>query len=226
MKRSTEPKSPTRSLIHIPIIHTQADMGGLRESVDRAKIKRLGRQQWERNVNLIDQMWTEIEKTIAGLDLDLNYQRVRLYQDGLPVCGRELDIVTELAQLGSRNHQLLLRLKGKGATIMGTESSELLVEEYQLAKQVLAAAARPKVARIQARQKAMSDSLLNQRDQFIAARINSTLQSHETGMLFLGMFHSLEKWLDNNIELICPVFQPKDRIARKKETAGLATGSD
>jgi DNA-binding response OmpR family regulator len=41
----------------------------------------------------------------------------------LPVCGRDLEIVAELAKAGSRNHPLLLRLKGRGALLMGTESA-------------------------------------------------------------------------------------------------------
>ena len=58
---------------------------------------------------------------------------MRVYQDGLAVCGHEQKIVSELAGAGNRNHALLLKLQAQGATLMGTESPELLVEEYQLA---------------------------------------------------------------------------------------------
>ena len=61
------------------------------------------------------------------------------YQDGLPVSGHELRIVNELARAGSSNHQLLLRMRLRGATIMGTEAGELLVQEYQLARQLITA---------------------------------------------------------------------------------------
>lgn len=206
MNRVAEPGATVRTLIHILIIHTQADMGSLRESVQRVKVQKLGRQVWKRNVNLIEKMWTEIEKAIDGLALP--YKRVRVYQDALPVCGREVEIVTELAKAGSRNHQFLLRLKERGAAIMGTESAELLVEEYQLMKQVMASGDPKQAARLEARQKALSDSLLKRRDQYIAARINSTLQVGETGMLLLGMFHSLGKWLDEDIHVIYPIYPP------------------
>ena len=43
-----------RTLIYIPMIHTQADMGALKEPIQRLKIRRLGRQAWERNVSLVD----------------------------------------------------------------------------------------------------------------------------------------------------------------------------
>jgi hypothetical protein len=127
----------SRTLIYLPIVHTQADMGALKESVARANLEKVGRAGWSRKTAAIDQIWTAIEATIDALAL--SFDRVRLYQDGLPVCGREAEIVTELAQAGSRNHQLLLRLMAQGAVLMGTESGELLVQEYQSAKQSLTA---------------------------------------------------------------------------------------
>jgi hypothetical protein len=202
-----------RTLIYIPIVHTQADMGALSESIQRLKLKRLGRKGWERNVNLVDQLWGQIEQAIESLILP--YERVRLYQDGLPVCGREVEIVTELAKAGSRNHRLLLRLRDKGATIMGTESSELLVEEYQLVKEVFASAKPVVASRGGARQKALRDSLLKRRDQYIARRINDTLLAGETGLIFLGMLHTVRPWLDTDIRVIHPLHQLLDHGEKK-----------
>jgi hypothetical protein len=125
-----------RRLLHVPIIHTQADMGALGEAFKRAVINQLGERKWQLKADLVEQVWTAIEQALAGLNL--RYELVRIYQDGLPVCGHELRIVNELARAGSRNHRLLLRMHQRGATLMGTESAELLVEEYQLAKQLLA----------------------------------------------------------------------------------------
>ncbi len=127
----------SRRLIYLPIVHTQADMGALKESVARATLEKTGRAGLARKTAAIDQIWTAIEAAIDALAL--SFDRVRLYQDGLPVCGREAEIVTELAQAGSRNHQLLLRLMAQGAVLMGTESGDLLVQEYQLARQSLSA---------------------------------------------------------------------------------------
>jgi signal transduction histidine kinase len=62
---------------------------------------------------------------------------VRLYQDGLPVCGREEEIVRDLAGSGSQNHQILLELIARGARLTGSESPSLLLEEYELARQLL-----------------------------------------------------------------------------------------
>jgi hypothetical protein len=205
MKPFSEPALPSsrRVLICVPIIHTQADMGALNEPIQRLKVKKLGKKIWERNLALVNNFWTEIEQ--ATEHLALPYERVRLYQDGLPVCGRESEIVTDLAQAGSRNHQLLLKLKQKGAVLMGTESAELLVEEYQLAKQVLAEEMARGSARPAAQGKTLQDSLLKRRDQFSGRRISQTLLTGETGLLFVGMLHSVEPWFDQDIQVNRPV---------------------
>jgi hypothetical protein len=48
----------------------------------------------------------------------------------------------------------------------------------------------------------LSEELLKKRDRFIARRINSTLRPGETGILFLGMLHSLAALLDEDIRVI------------------------
>jgi hypothetical protein len=195
-----------RRLLHIPIIHSQAEMGSLSPTIQAIMVQKLGPKGWQRNVCLIDGIWTQIEQTIDSWSLP--YGKVRLYQDGLPVCGRELEIVAELAKAGSRNHQLLLRLQGRGARLMGTESAGLLVQEYNLIKQTLAAGSAATAARREARRLESSRSLLKRRDQAIAQRINQTLCRGEIGLLFLGMLHSLEGWLARDIQVTHPLYPP------------------
>jgi hypothetical protein len=195
-----------RRLFHIPVIHSQAEMGSLSPTIQAITVRKLGPKGWERNVSLIDGIWTQIEQAIDHWSLP--YEKMRLYQDGLPVCGRELEIVAELAKAGSRNHQLLLRLKERGATLMGTESADLLVQEYNLSKQMLAANDSAKAARWETRHQESSRSLLRRRDQAIAERINRTLCRGETGLLFLGMLHSMERWLAQDIQVTHPLYPP------------------
>lgn len=172
-------------------------MGGLRETVRRSALQAMGQAAWQRKVAAVDRIWTQFERFIE--DLRLPFATVRLYQDGLPVCGKEADIVKELAESDSRNHRLLLRLMERGATVMGTESPELLVEEYELDKKLLSGGNGPK---FEGDPKRLSEELLARRNQFIAQRINSTLRSGETGILFLGMLHSLGNLLDDDIRVI------------------------
>jgi len=192
-----EPKeTPARRiLILVPIIHTQADMGALGTHIRRQLIKTFGERWWQSNLGTVDRVWDEIEASVN--DLDLPYKQLRIYQDGLPVCGRELDIVRELAAAGSRNHRLLLELNRRGAAIMGTESGELLVEEYSRIRGLLESPGQPSPHQDV---KASGARLIEKRDRFIAARIDATLGPDEIGMLFLGMLHSIAPLLAKDIK--------------------------
>ena len=85
---------------------------------------------------------------------------------------------------------------------MGTEAPELLVEEYELAKQLVAKAAEAGIPAATAAEQIRARTLLERRDQFIAARIGDTLKTRETGVAFLGLLHSLAGKLADDIELI------------------------
>lgn len=192
-----------RRLIYIPIVHNFADMGALKESVKEASVKKIGRQSWNRKQHLIERLWDDIESVLKGLSVDMG--KTRLYQDGLPVSGKEEAIVRELANSGSRNHRLLLGLMEKGALLMGTESPELLLEEYERVKRGLSADARPGLHSHEIDEGA---SLLQRRDKFLGGRINETLRDGETGIVFIGMLHSLERWLDKDIQVVYPIGRP------------------
>ncbi|HEY5529555.1 MAG TPA: hypothetical protein VIL51_08940 [Thermoleophilia bacterium] len=207
---------PSRVLYYFPIVHRQSDMGSLSEPIRRITVNKLGERAWRRKAVLIDRFWHGIG---AALDtLSLPYTQTRIYQDGLPVCekeGAEGRIVAEAAQMGSANYQLLVRLQEKGATIMGTESAELLVEEYTLIKKIFEAGDAKEPLQIEAAQEAASDLLLAKRDVFIAARIDRTLQAGETGVLFLGILHDLAGRLPADIQVHYPINRP----SYKKKTS-------
>ncbi len=203
------PQLCNRTLIYLPIIHTQEDMGSFSESIRQATLKKFGEQFWKQKTRLINEVWGEIDRLVSGLDL--KGDTIRLYQDGLPVCGRELEIVTEVAESGSLNHQILLRLVEKGAILMGTESPELLLEEYELAKQTLSSNNIGEIRPLKTSQNEMRETLLRRRDRSIAERINSTLAKGETGIIFLGLLHSLDSLLDSDILVRFPLFKPPNK---------------
>ena len=193
-----------RTLIYFPIIHTRQDMGDLGESIRQATVRLLGKQSLIHKDQMVDRIWTAIEQAIDALDLQ--FEKVRLYQDGLPVCGREMEIIADLAAAGSRNHCLVMQLIRKGAVLLGTESAELLLEEYRLIKQTVSGrhGATGGAETLRGRH-AGADILLEKRDQFIAQRINDTLGPDETGIIFIGMLHDLEGRLDQDIKVIHPI---------------------
>ena len=172
-------------------------MGTLGDRIKRELAQRFGEHWWQSKANLIERTWDDIEAAL--INPDIPYERVRVYQDGLPVCGRELDIVKELAAAGSRNHRLLLEMARRGATVMGTESGELLVEEYGRVRRLLASSeSRAKDENV----KASGAALIQKRDRFIARQIDTTLTRGEIGILFLGMLHSVAAFLPAGIRLL------------------------
>jgi len=196
----------TRALTYVPIIHTEAEIGTLARSMRRLTTQKFNREAWKRKEDVITRMWEEIRRTVE--EWTLPWGHVRLYQDGLPRCGREAEIVADLAGAGSPNHQLLLSLMKKGATLMGTESPDLLLEEYRLAQQILAAENPEEAVRINARHEARRRSLLARRDRYIARRLNESLRAGETGLLFLGVLHSLDSRLAQDIRVSYPFGRP------------------
>ncbi len=182
-----------RTLLKIPIIHTAQDMGSLRDQTEQAYLDRFGHEKWLAHLKSIDEIWDGISQSIISLELPCT--AVRLYQDGLPVCAKEAEIVRDVARQGSKNHRLLLDLMAQGARLMGTEDANLLLREYQLHQ--------PRPAQPGANDeqllRAQGRELLLLRDRFMAQRINETLLTNEIGLLFLGLAHDIEPLLNPDI---------------------------
>lgn len=214
----------SRTLIYCPVIHSVVDLGALGKPVHSAIHTALGAEAWRRRVHTVDQMWNEIERLIEGMALDP--ARTRVYQDGLPICAHELDIVKEMTYKGSRNHRILMRLHTRGATLMGTESAPLLLQEYGLAKRILAPDQGGFDSDGRDAIQMHSRMLLKARDRFIAERINATLVPGEVGILFLGMLHDITPWLDPDIQVAYPLGTPvgADAVGLPEEDEGDGPG--
>lgn len=185
------------SLIYVPILHTQKEAGEIILSLQRSENKTPGGDSLVEEES-IKEMWDGISKKIQEINLD--YPSVRIYQDALPVCGRETEIVSKLAQKGSRNHQLILQLLSKDAKLEGTEDADLLIQEYDYLAQLLQRAS----ISLQDYRATLKDykeqslPLMRQRDVFIANRIKTTLKNGQTPLVFMGVRHELEKLLERD----------------------------
>lgn len=188
-----------RTLIYAPIIHSEADLGSVGGEVRQRFQDAFGRGAWERRFSSVDAMWEGLGKKL--LALPLSWERTRLYQDGLPVCGREAEIVRDLARQGSRNHQLVLELMSRGAILTGTESAPLIVAEYRRIQKLIEASRLEDSDAVALELKAEGERLLRERDAFIAARIDATLQEDETGLLFVGLLHRVDELLGDGFEV-------------------------
>lgn len=181
-----------RQLISIPMVHTPADLGSQREAARQAYIARYGVQGWRQHLEVVAQLWDRIRQRVLALPVDCT--TVRLYQDGLPRCGHERAIVETLAAAGSSNHQLLLELVNRGAILMGTEDPALLVQERDRLRQQCSAQPSPVAG-----EHPLYDTLIAQRDEFIASRIAATLTEGERGLLFIGALHRVAQRLPEDI---------------------------
>ena len=184
-------------------------MGSLAESLKKEYIKKYGIHKWEQHLKKINDLWTGIEERLN--QRNLRYNQVKVYQDGLPVCGKELEIVQDIANSGGKNHQLLLKLIHEGATLVGTEDPALLIKEYQLIKNAAARKGAEKGTDGRS-------NYLAERDVFIANRIDTTLKDGETGILFLGMLHKVDEKLPSDIVIDYLIYHLpfKEAVSKKK----------
>lgn len=189
-----------RVLIIIPIVHSLADMGSMKDALVKEAIAKLGEKGWEEQQLKIENFWNEVEKSIANLRLDP--QKIRIYQDGLPYTKEDMvmKIINEAAERGSRNYSIVKNLTGQGVRIEPTESPELLIEEYNFIKTFAEAEGEEREA-AKKRYEDAKEQLLERRDAFIAERINNTLREGEVGILFIGAHHKVKPKLDFDIKV-------------------------
>ena len=184
-----------RSLIYVPVLHTQKEAGEILISLKRDEAVPSSDTSLAEQEKSVKEMWDGIHEKIQNANISCS--TMRIYQDAMPVCGREKEIAEKLAQKSSRNHQLILELVRKGASLEGTEDPELLIEEYDNLSQLISKA----FVSMQSYRDSLNEykekgaKLMMQRDAFIAARIKSTLKEGETPLVFMGVRHELEKLL-------------------------------
>lgn len=191
------PAAGRRILFHVPVVHSAEDLGSLAQGAKERLTAVIGREAATRRIAAIAGWWRELDRHVSGLPID--WERTRLYQDGLPVCQHELAIVTELARRGNPNHALLLSLVERGATLMGTEDAALVVRDYRRI-QWLAEAARAGASDAPGL-RAEGEEILRERDAFMAARIDATLGEGESGVLFVGRSHRVDELLRDRMEV-------------------------
>ncbi|MGO9773921.1 MAG: hypothetical protein ACLPSW_31105 [Roseiarcus sp.] len=173
-------------LIYVPVVHSTAEMGSAAPAYKAAFVARYGEGKWMERSAQFDAIWRAIADAIKTLGFD--FTLVKLYQDSLPVCGKEKELVQVLASQGSRNHQLLESLVREGATLVGTESPTLLLDEYKLLQS-------------SERTETQAAALLEARDRFIASQIDATLRDGDNGILFIGALHQVAKFLPQRIKV-------------------------
>ena len=188
----------SRTLVHIPIVHSEDDMGSASNALRQAYMRQKGLEAWEQSRLAIKQFWADTDAAFWALDV--NFHQTRIYQDGLPVCGFEAKIVQDLAEspAGGMNYKILARLIGMGAKLEGTEDLKLLLKE----REMLISGNSDSEGNVNSASASVKSKLLDTRDYFIASRIDATLQSGEIGFLFLGALHNVTAKISDTIKIV------------------------
>lgn len=181
-------KANSRLLIKVPILHTKEDMGTLGHRLVVSNSYHTQAYDY----------WEKIETEVKGLSYE--FGKMKVYQDGLPDTRPEL-VEKIVSEVQSQNYALLRWLKGKGATIVGTENPDLVTEEYQLLKAIFEATDEGQKLEAKKQYQERADTFLSLRDAYIAQKINATLKEEERGVLFIGVAHNIESVLPNDISV-------------------------
>lgn len=195
-----------RLLNIVPIIHSKQDLGSLDQQIDQVKAKHTDEASRLASRQSVDAFWHDVRLSFDSWEID---SRVMLYQDALPNSGHpeqlvEHRIVEELASKGNANHQLLKSLIDRGAKLVGTESIQLLVKEYEAVRKALADGDNA----VQLEPNDAAAKILEERDRYIANRIDKTLDDDQTGILFIGLLHRVEDYLPTELTIEYPFGRP------------------
>ncbi|MBU4589897.1 MAG: hypothetical protein KKG01_03130 [Candidatus Omnitrophica bacterium] len=187
-----------RTLIYIPIIHTSADLGSLAKDVTKRGIANLGDELWGRHRKTVEGFWD----AIAAYSDSIAVSGMKIYQDGMVAEGEIGEkIVEEGVRLGSKNFELLSKLIKRGAILVKTEDFKLVKEERDRLLAITQASSIIQKITAFIRYKLVKNRLLNERDRFISKRIVQTLNHREKGIIFIGAYHNIKKWLPKDIQI-------------------------
>jgi hypothetical protein len=187
-----------RTLFYVPVIHTSSDLGSLAKDVAERGMVELGQEVWNEHLKTVEGFWNAILLYFMYID-ELG---LKIYQDGMVAEGEiGQKIVEEGTRLGSKNYELVARLLKQGAILMKTEDFNLVKEERDRLLTLTKAKSVTQKLIAFIKYKLVKNGLLNKRDRFIAQRINETLNDGERGVLFIGAFHNVKKFLSGDIQI-------------------------
>jgi len=187
-----------RTLIYVPVIHTSADLGSLAKDVTKRGITSLGEEVWKEHMRTVEGFWEAISRYFDSIDVS----GIKIYQDGM-IAEEEVGqkIVEEGIKVGSKNYELVSRLLQKGAILVKTEDFALVKRERDYLVELTKAMTRIGKLIAYLKYRLIKNGLLRKRDEFIASKINETLNLEETGILFIGAYHEVIPELPEDIQV-------------------------
>jgi hypothetical protein len=188
-----------RKIYLVPIIHTPSDMGSLAPVLSETSADVLGKELWDEHQKTISKFWDSVSWFFNSLPI-CNF---KIYQDGLVAAGEDgLRIVNEGVRQGSVNYEIISGLLRRGAILIKTEDISLIKREYGYIKKLTGAKSTRERETAALRYKLAQRKLLEDRDNFIAKTIESTLNEGDTGVLFIGAYHEVLAKLPADIRVV------------------------
>lgn len=190
-----------KKLLIIPIIHSEEELGSLKDQISGIKEEKLGHEEHKKQIEEVQRLWKEIAAIISEIMQIIKPEMIQIYQDGMPVGGETgKKIVFECAANRSINHIILAEMINSGAEIEQTESPQYLKKEYEIIKEIFSAKSPEEQNKLSQRYREILHGLSIKRDRFIAERINSSLKEEHTGILFIGATHNITQNLSDEID--------------------------
>lgn len=187
-----------RTLLYVPVIHTDADLGSLASDITKRSIALSGEKVWEKHVETVNGFWDSINKYFESLEV-VNF---KIYQDGMVADGAiGQKILDEGLKKGSKNYEIVSKLIQRGAVLVKTEDFALVKKERDLLLKMISARTLIEGSLSYLKYRLIKNELLRKRDSFIANRINETLNQGETGILFIGAYHEIIPELAEDIQV-------------------------
>ena len=176
-----------------------ADLGSIANHVDKRGIAVFGEEFWKKHRETISGFWDSIVKYFTNLEV----KDFKIYQDGM-VADAEVGqkIVEEGVKSGSKNYEIIDDLLKKGAVLVKTEDFALVKEERDRIVKITQAATTTQKLIAYLKYKLAKNRLLKKRDNYIAKRIDETLDYGETGILLIGAYHDIIPKLAKDIQVI------------------------
>jgi hypothetical protein len=188
-----------RTLIYVPIIHTRQDLGSLARDVAKRGIADLGEKFFREHEKAVFGFWDAIREYFGSIEVS----GFKIYQDGMVADGEVGNkIVEEGMKSGSKNYEIVENLIKGGAILVKTEDFSLVKKERDRLLKITQAKTLSEKLLGFIRYKLTKNILLNKRDRFIAKRIEQTLNHSETGIIFIGAYHNIKKYLPKDIQII------------------------
>ncbi|MCX6280253.1 MAG: hypothetical protein NT004_19485 [Bacteroidetes bacterium] len=190
-----------RTLIYVPILHSNADLGSLGRALNTISFSESEKNKLQKHNDTINGYWDAIEYWFENIDISV--KGIKIYQDGMFVEGEiAMKIIDEGIKSGSKNSVIVSKLIGRGAILIKTEDFKMVKDEYDGLQSIIKSKNIISKGIQLFRYRILKPIFLIRRDKFITCRIAETLGQNETGILFIGAFHNIAKRLPKDIKVI------------------------